>query len=338
MMRRGLLTLARTATAFAGACLACATLAQAQPLQLPSAGLPGPSGSSSAPRPPAPLAPRAPAAAPPQARPVQAAPESSTPRPVQQAAPAAPSPPRVPLPIPRPAGLEEVARAEPPARAPAEARSAPAETPAPQAERAAPPPPAVEKPAPVQVAAVDNSPRAVLDRVNASLNAMSSMSANFVQTGGNGRRTEGRLYVQKPGKLRFEYQPPTPLEIIADGSSVVIRDRKLGTQDLYGIGQTPLKFLLRDKVDLARDTKLVDVQPGPDLVSVTIEDRATFGGTSRIELFFDAKTYGLRQWIVTDPQGYQTAVNLRNIDTAHRPDPSLFLIDYSRNYPNVSNR
>jgi outer membrane lipoprotein-sorting protein len=232
----------------------------------------------------------------------------------------------VPLPLPRPAGLGVAA----PTVAP-ETREA----------RPAPPPSSAPTPAPapvalVQPAAVDTSPEAVLRRVNAALNGLSMLQAEFVQTGSNGRRVEGKLYLQKPGRLRFEYKAPAQLEIIADGSSVVIRDRKLGTQDLYGIGQTPLKFLLREKVDLARDTRLVEVNPAPDIVSVQIEDKSTFGGTSRIELFFDAKSYALKQWTVVDPQGYQTAVALRNVDTGHQPDPALFLIDYSRNMPNMS--
>ncbi len=205
-----------------------------------------------------------------------------------------------------------------------------------QSVPARPIPSATPAPAPVQQAAVDLSPRAVLERANASLNAMGMASADFVQVGGNGRRAEGRLYLQKPGKLRFEYKPPATLEIVADGNSVVIRDSKVGTQDLYGIAQTPLKFLLKEQLDLARDTKVVDVQSAPDLASVLIEDRATFGGTSRIELFFDARTFALRQWTVVDPQGYQTTVNLRNVDLAHRPDPALFQIDYTKSMPGAS--
>lgn len=266
-------------------------------------------------------------------------PAAPSPAPTQGAAPvaAAPAARPIPLPPPRPPGLG--LSAAPGAAEPKETRSIAAAAPAPVAPPPAPapaPPPAASPAAYVQPAAVDtSSPEAVLRRVNAALNGLSAMQAEFVQTGSNGRRVEGKLYLQKPGRLRFEYKAPAQLEIVADGSSVVIRDRKLGTQDLYGIGQTPLKFLLRDKVDLARDTRLVEINPAPDLVSVQIEDRSTFGGTSRIELFFDAKTYALKQWTVIDPQGYQTAVALRNVDTGHQPDPALFQIDYSRNMPNM---
>ena len=230
------------------------------------------------------------------------------------AAAQAPRPRVIPMPIPRPANLGTGTAA-----------------PSPDQPRAVSIPTAPAGPPPVVPAAIETTPEAALQRANAALNALGQMQADFVQTSGNGRRAEGKIYLQKPGRVRFEYLPPATLEIVADGSSVVIRDRKLGTQDLYGIAQTPLKFLLRDKVDLARDTRLVEVNPAPDLVSVTVEDKATFGGTSRIELFFDPRSYALKQWTVTDPQGYQTAVVLRNVDTRRAPDPGLFFIDYTKN-------
>ena len=80
------------------------------------------------------------------------------------------------------------------------------------------------------------------------------MSGKFVQIGADGRRASGHFYMQKPGKVRFEYDPPSPIDIIADGSSVVVRDRRLATQDLYPLSQTPLRFLLADRIDLMRDT------------------------------------------------------------------------------------
>jgi outer membrane lipoprotein-sorting protein len=256
--------------------------------------------------------------------------------PAASARPAAPRPAlaRMPLPPRRPADLDALASRGAPAPAmrsavdPALDDSGLSAAPAPAA--AAPPAPAPEKVAKVQPTAVDTSPRAILDRVNASLNAMNVLQADFVQTSGNGRRSEGRLYVLKPGRLRFEYDPPNPVEIVADGSKVAIRDRKLNTQDVYPIGQTPLKFLLKEDVDIARDTKVVDVDGGRDLVSVTVEDRSTFGGTSRVELRFDPRSYQLRQWTVTDPQGYQTTVALKNASATKPEDPFIFSIDYTR--------
>ncbi len=192
------------------------------------------------------------------------------------------------------------------------------------------PAPKAGKPAVESAAPESPSPDALIQRANAYLNSASSFVADFVQTGVDGRRAEGRLYVVRPGKMRFEYAQPATLEVVADGTSVAIRDRKLATQDMYFISQTPLKFLLKDKIDLRRDVKLLDVSSDAKSFVVTVEDKATFGGTSRIKLVFDAKSSALKQWHVTDPQGYETLVSLYNVDLAQVPDPSLFRISSER--------
>jgi outer membrane lipoprotein-sorting protein len=164
-------------------------------------------------------------------------------------------------------------------------------------------------------------------RANAYLDGASVMTADFVQIGPDGKRSEGKLYVQRPGKMRFQYAPPDRLDIVADGRSVAVRDAKLGTQDLYFIGQTPLKFLLSDHIDISHDTKVTDVSVETNAVSITIEDKATFGGSATITLVFDPTTFALKQWTEIDSQGLQTVVTLFNIDLTTTPDPSLFKID-----------
>ena len=101
--------------------------------------------------------------------------------------------------------------------------------------------------------ALEPEQRALIDRVN-TISRVQTLHGKFVQVGPDGRRTEGDFYLPKPGRVRFEYNPPSPIELIADGSSVVVRDRKLATQDLYPLSQTPLRFLLADRIDLMRDT------------------------------------------------------------------------------------
>jgi len=170
------------------------------------------------------------------------------------------------------------------------------------------------------------TPAQIVARADAWFNSAVTMECDFVQIGPDGRRTKGRLYVQRPGRLRFEYASPATLQIIADGTSVAIRDRKLATQDVYFIWQTPLKFLLDDPIDLNRDTKVVAVQSDPQSVSIFLEDKTTFEGTSHIRLFFDPKTFALKQWTIIDPQGYQTLVSLFHMNLKAKPDPRLFHI------------
>ena len=185
--------------------------------------------------------------------------------------------------------------------------------------RAAPPP---------NISNMDTA--AIIQKANAYFNSVRAMSADFTQIGADGRQTSGKFYLQKPGRLRFVYDAPSPLEIIADGKSVAVRNRKVAKQDLYFIGQTPLKFLLNSQIDLAKDTKVLEAKSGPDQAYVKIEDKATFGGTSRIQLFFDAKTFALTRWVVLDPQGFETKVSLAKVDLQAKPDPGYFKINYER--------
>jgi outer membrane lipoprotein-sorting protein len=188
-----------------------------------------------------------------------------------------------------------------------------------------------------QATAFDTKQRALLDRVSAYLSSVQTMVGNFVQVGPDGSRTQGTFYLQKPGKVRFEYNPPSPIELIADGSSVVVRDRNLATQDLYPLSQTPLRYLLADHIDLLRDTDVVSVSADDTFVTVTIEEKQLVVGTSRLMIMFDANDLQLKQWTVTDPQGLDTTVAVYNLDTTKKPDPNLFVINYERN-SGVSNQ
>lgn len=173
-------------------------------------------------------------------------------------------------------------------------------------------------------AATPVSPTEAIAKANAYFNSAQTMIADFVQIGADGRRAQGKLYVVKPGRMLFTYDPPAPLEIVSDGASVAVQDLKLKTKDVYSIGQTPLKFLLENRIDLAAQTKVVDVRSEPRVTTVQIEDSSTFGGSSKISLNFDTRTFKLRQWIVADSQGYETTVSLFNVDLRTMPDPNLF--------------
>jgi outer membrane lipoprotein-sorting protein len=170
--------------------------------------------------------------------------------------------------------------------------------------------------------------RTLVDRVSNYLSSLQTLIGDFVQIGPDGGRSVGKFYIQKPGRVRFEYLPPSQIDFIADGSSVVVRDRSLGTQDLYPLSQTPLRYLLADQIDLTRDTNLVAVSQDNTFITVIIEERQILVGTHRLVLMFSAKDTQLRQWIVTDPQGYETTVAVYNLDVSHRPDPNLFTINY----------
>ncbi|MCJ2044849.1 outer membrane lipoprotein carrier protein LolA [Methylobacterium sp. J-078] len=192
--------------------------------------------------------------------------------------------------------------------------------------------------APAAAVAAEADDATVIAQANAYFNGMTTLTGSFVQIGPDGRRIGGKLTLAKPGRLRFDYDQPSPLEIVADGTSVAVKDRKLGTQDLYFISQTPLKFLLREKIDLAKDLTVNDVSNDPGGVRIALEDRSTLGGTSRIQLFFDAEVKTLSQWRITDPQGYQTTVQLSNLQKGRAVEGAAFFINYGRSEDKAAER
>lgn len=217
--------------------------------------------------------------------------------------------------------------------------SAPPAAPRPGGAPAASPPPAqsgtalappVRRQAPRTARGVDASAREIAQQVNAYFNGIRYLQGDFVQIGPDGRRTTGKLYLDKPGKIRFQYNAPSPVEIIADGQSVAVRDRRLNTQDIYPLSQTPLRFLLSDRVDILRDANVTSVTRDPDYVIVMLEERQAIGGTNRLMVLFNASDLTLRQWTVYDAQGYETSVALHNLDPRTRPDQRLFRINYER--------
>jgi outer membrane lipoprotein-sorting protein len=172
--------------------------------------------------------------------------------------------------------------------------------------------------------------RTIIGKINSYLSSVQQMSGKFVQVGPDGSRSQGDFYISKPGRVRFEYDDPSPIELIADGQSVVVRDRKLATQDVYPLSQTPLRFLLSDKVDLMKDSSLTSVYADDVFVTAVLEEKNGLVGTSRLMIMFNAKDMQLKQWTVTDPQGYDTTVAVYNLDSTKTPDPSMFRIDYPR--------
>ncbi len=204
------------------------------------------------------------------------------------------------------------------------------------ATSAAPPDPVIPDPrrnVPANIfSSFDANQKAQAAKVSAYLSSLQTLVGNFVQVGPDGTKTKGDFYIQKPGKLRFEYDEPSPIDVVADGSSLAVRDRNLATQDIYPLSQTPLRYLLSDRIDLMKDTNVVSVTADDVFVSVTIEEKQALIGTSRLMLMIGAKDGQLKQWTVTDPQGYDTTVAVYNLDANKKVDPDLFKIDFTR-YP-----
>jgi outer membrane lipoprotein-sorting protein len=169
-----------------------------------------------------------------------------------------------------------------------------------------------------------------LERVTKFFNSTATLVGKFHQIGPDGSKTEGVFYMQRPGRVRFEYEEPSPIQLIADGSSVAVRNRTLATQDVYPLSQTPLRFLLAEKINLLKDSNITAVLQDDLFVTVVIEEKSQIAGTHRLRMLFGAKDNLLKQWTITDPQGFDTTISVYDLDSKTRPDPGLFKIDFTR--------
>jgi outer membrane lipoprotein-sorting protein len=159
--------------------------------------------------------------------------------------------------------------------------------------------------------------------------SVKSMSGEFVQFGPRGEQTGGKFFLERPGKIRFNYDGASDFRVISDGTSVVILNKRLNTSDLYPLSKTPLKLLLDDRIDLSGN-RVRSVKEEDDLTTIQLADRSVFGN-SKITMMFDPKSYQLRQWTITDAQGKDTTVMIFNIKEGVSFAPGTFAIDYTAN-------
>ena len=162
-----------------------------------------------------------------------------------------------------------------------------------------------------------------LDRVSAYLNAIHTLKGSFVQVGPEGQIDEGVFYLDKPGRMRFEYHAPNPVLIVSDGSTVAVANRRLNTVDHYPLFSTPLSLILSDDLNLKRNPSVAGIerQPGELIVHARAASSKMNGN---LTLVFSAPALELRQWTIVDAQGLSTTVSLKDIQPGATLDPALF--------------
>jgi outer membrane lipoprotein-sorting protein len=169
---------------------------------------------------------------------------------------------------------------------------------------------------------------AVAQQIADHFSRVKSMTGEFVQFGPRGEQTGGKFFLQRPGKIRFDYEGSNGYRVTSDGTSVVIDNKKLRTADLYPLSKTPLKLLLDNRIDLSGN-KVQAVKQEADLTTIKLMDRSVFGN-STITMMFDPASYTLKQWTITDAQGKDTTVMIFNTQEGVALDPGLFSINYNR--------
>jgi outer membrane lipoprotein-sorting protein len=138
-----------------------------------------------------------------------------------------------------------------------------------------------------------------------------TMTGEFVQFGPSGESTGGKFFIERPGKLLFLYENPSPIRVVADGKTVAVNNKKLDTWDAYPLDKTPLKLLLGSTIDLGGN-RVRRVNEADDLTTIVMGDKQVFGD-SEITMMFDPNNYDLRQWTIRDAQGKDTTVIVSNV-------------------------
>jgi outer membrane lipoprotein-sorting protein len=166
---------------------------------------------------------------------------------------------------------------------------------------------------------------AELNKISAYLNSITSMQASFVQVGPNGELDQGMVYAKKPGRLRFEYAPPSPYLIVSDGVTIAVANSKLRTVDRYPLIENPLNIILKEGIDLAKDQRITAVERQTGTLRITASEKSG-PLKGQVTLIFASPATELRQWIITDAQGLQTMIALKNMKTEVVLPPSLFVL------------
>lgn len=165
--------------------------------------------------------------------------------------------------------------------------------------------------APSQTAALSPEDTAAVNRALDYLNRIDTMRARFVQTSSNGARAQGMLLIDRPGKMRFEYDPPHPALLIADGTTLLLYDRELKEATYVPLWETPLWFLIRENVSLSDSMRVRDVSQDGQTLRVTLADNS-LADAGTVTLVFAQDPMVLRRWDVVDAQGIVTEVALQN--------------------------
>lgn len=174
-----------------------------------------------------------------------------------------------------------------------------------------------------QTAALSPDEVAALTRVERYLNDIKTLKARFVQVSSNGAYAEGEVYLDRPGHLRFDYDPPTPVLIIANGLSLLYYDEELKEATFLPLWETPLWFLIRKEVRFDKNVDIVGIEEALGTLRITLRDpEAPDGG--EVTLVFADQPLALKKWELTDPQGVRTQVSLVNPVYGETIDPTLF--------------
>ena len=167
---------------------------------------------------------------------------------------------------------------------------------------------------------------AILDVASAALAAAESASGKFMQTNSDGTITTGTFALRRPGRMRFDYDDPTPILIVSDGTTVALEDSELETVDRIPISSTPLGLILSTDLKVDEDVEVMSVLENEERIGIRVSDSSgEFEGT--LTMVFDKNSYDLLGWLTVDGNFQTTVVDLVDVTTNERIDPRLFRLN-----------
>lgn len=178
--------------------------------------------------------------------------------------------------------------------------------------------------------------RADIARIEAYMNGLKTLKARFLQVAPDGATTGGTAWLQRPGQMRFQYNPPSPLLLVATGSLVVFHDSQLNQTTNIPLSATPLGLLLQENLKLSGDVTVTSITRSPGQIQLTLVRTATPADGS-LTLVFADNPLVLRQWAVVDSQRRETRVTLYDVELGGKFDPELFHFIDPKFFKNQSN-
>ena len=166
----------------------------------------------------------------------------------------------------------------------------------------------------------------ILSDASDALAEAKTAKGKFVQTNGDGSVVTGTFALNRPGRMRFDYDDPTPVLIVSDGTTVAMEDTELETVDRVPLGATPLGLILSTELDVDTDIEVLSVLENEDRIGIRVQD-ATGELEGTLTMVFDKATYDLLGWLAVDGNLQTTVVDLLDIETNVRIDPRLFRLD-----------
>jgi len=165
--------------------------------------------------------------------------------------------------------------------------------------------------------------RADVTRVEAYLNGLRTLQSRFLQVAPDGGITEGNAWIERPGRMRFEYDPPSPLLLVAGRGDGMFYDKQLKQVTHFSLSATPLGILLSDNLKLTGEVTISGIERLPGQIHVSMF-RTKSPGDGSMTLVFADNPLSLRQWAITDPQQRETTVSLFRVTLGGRFDQKLF--------------